>query len=1142
MVDTTRLKNEASEWDHFFGAELKNADLFFELNFDDKSIHQAQELFGRAVDMQMRTGAKYSEIIKKYPALTLVSLIGAAGVSYEHGTYWDGFWEAVVLEGNQAFASALRHSLGMLIRRFDLRQFPEFLDESKYVGVLALHAGIPVHCLSDLIDVIAEHVHSGRDANAAALLEWLTAPGMEYRMNQLDVPVRNFLRYAGGVAVDILDRIIEFVMFTVDNPDWSSEFTLGTSTTGLPTLVLEGIIDRLRERPFGQAAEAVDRRPARRRPVIGYSVADDQVMVGVPYPRENPDEPWTVSFAGTTRRVYAEPGWGVAEGEEHPPTFVAINAPAREVILIHGGSGEEYPVPVVDTSDPLLLFTGEGRLIGRHAALPRGTVLVLLPKDASLVDAETKRTVETVGEERVPAGWNGWRSQYVDLGSHSSVLVRRPGRADGAVRGVRSQGSPRIEHADGLPGLTTPNGLPVYGERPEVVLPPHIGDTPVSWRVRVRKADDRTLVCEDTWDSADEEAYLDPFDGQPYGLLGRYEIRVTEAGGRSIGGDLRYTSFLAEGIEIEHGDAFRAPVSGGLTPSEAVVACTGPLEADRELVCLETYEQQADIRVSRGATAFKLVLRPPAFQSRVDPVGQPAQWRTSPSVIAPAQLAEHAVAAVRVPGDVAVSVALADQNGAIVQEEQPDTPVDNVFQLPTRKFADTAQRLGGCTLTALIDDSTGASHSIAVAHIRPAKLCEAVEVDGGTLKFRGLADEDDLAAWVWAATAPWRPAEQVPIIGDSAALPPSLRQAGDLIVQVFKDDPWQAAVTRPGRPGPAAIRVAELGWVRDPNDAWDGLSRFFSGRIDTPLQAECIPGAWSALDVLTSDRWDSESERVRVKLITLICRNPRSALEALGHSTIAYADKMALLVETHLIECAYSASFTLNELHPDPWVGCMVEISDLPALSEKKDRARREREETIGYLRNQGGEELIHLLTDGTMEAPRAGVFSRDDLAVDGVPDEQVHGIFEEFRLVPGAVLDIDTRTSATADAFLRRSEWAHEDACAELPGHVSKALHEIKSVAPPAYDAITVRREALEGIDTEDYPWTLLSVQSLTLAVTARLWARGELERSPLTRDARAAWVRMTDYFPALVAGDLLIADALAAYVSHGNLIGAAE
>lgn len=1138
MSTLAELRNLASAEDHRLAGRLKTARMFFELDIPESRVTEVHALFGRIGAPELRR-AGFDEFIKKYPALTLVALVGHAGVAYEQGRYWETFWQSVGLTPRQEYASELRHSLRTMLAHHGMREFPELFARNDYVGVLTLHAGIPVHYLSEVIDVIDEHVHRGRDASGASLLEWLTEPGREYRMDRLTAPVRNFLQLAGEIAVDILDRIIEFLMSTLDDPEPWKTHTLDASTTGLPSLLIDGLVSRLQERPFGVARPTETKTRRRSRPVLSYSIADDQVMVGVPYPSHAPTSPWQLRFAGGTRMVYSEAGWGVAPGEEQPQTHVAINAPARQVLLMHEPSDEHYEVVLFDPADPLLLFTAEGRLVKRQSALPRGVVIALRPKDATLVDAVTRQPVEALEPARMPSGWTGWEAQAVDLSRHDSVVITRPARPEGAVRGVRSVGSPHFEPEEPLAGVFTTNGVAVHGLRPWVVLPPHLGDTPVTWRVRVRRDGERRFIVDDQWDSTDEDGYLDPFDGLDQGLLGRYVISVRPQGGVT-GAEQHFTVFMAEGLEVDHGQDFRVPVRGGLAETESKLYSTGELALDRQVVHLGNGQREAGIEVSCDGVRYRLIIRPPFFEARIDPMGAPAQWRTSVPVIAPEDLAVRAVIAARIPGDVKASIALIDSGGTKVQEELPDTPAPGVFQLPAVRFADTAKQLGICSLAALVDDSSGVAHHVRIAQVRPVQLCSGVAIESGSLRFDGLVEEEDMAAWVWATTAPWRSVEMVPIRDAAAQLPDELQSAGPLMVEVFKDDPWEV-ITRPNKPGPASIRLGQPGWFRDDDPAWDGLSRFLSGTSAGVLWQGAMRGAWAAL---AADNWNArsaESERVRGGLVKMLCENPRRALEELGYSPIPSSEKIALLIRTQVIDYGYATSFTLNDLHPDPWVGCMVEISDLPSLFERREDVHDERQETLAYLRNQGGQMLIELLRNGSVSDPRKGIFDASAQQLDAMPAEQVDTLFEEFRLVPSAVLDLDTRTSATADAFQDRRRWSAEVACRTLPSHLSRVMRQIKHDAPKAYDLIAARSEALEDVDTGMYPWMLLSMQSLALALTARLHARGLLS-DLMTRDMRDAWQRMAEYFPALVAGDVLIADAVASYVKHGNLIGDTE
>ncbi|EOM74216.1 hypothetical protein DW322_04535 [Rhodococcus rhodnii] len=66
-----------------------------------------------------------------------------------------------------------------------------------------------------------------------------------------------------------------------------------------------------------------------------------------------------------------------------------------------------------------------------------------------------------------------------------------------------------------------------------------------------------------------------------------------------------------------------------------------------------------------------------------------------------------------------------------------------------------------------------------------------------------------------------------------------------------------------------------------------------------------------------------------------------------------------------------------------------------------------------------------------------------------------------------------------------------------------------------------------------------LLSLQSLTLAVLARLTAHHILRYQVSTADFDEAWATLARLCPGLVMSDLLIAEAMVVHAKYGDLIG---
>jgi hypothetical protein len=1118
-----------SDEDHRFRAALEAVNLGVELNLTADEVRDAQSKFGLVAEKMLLAGWRPKDIIKKYPALTIAVLVGHAALAYDQGAYWDGFWKELGVYRDPTFESALRQNLVPLLTTFRLARFPDLENQNQYVMIFAMHSGIPVYCLRDLLKMIDERLQQGMEPNGTALLEWLEEPGKQYRSNNLDVPVRNFLRYGGEFAVDIVDRIIDVVDSAVADPSLL-ESGLHTETTGLPTILLERLIDDIRNRPPIWKGRRASGGRVQRRPELSYSVDDDQIFVSVPFPRKGPELPWRVSFDGAVQEIFPERGWGIADGE-HPPTLVPVPEPVREILLWHEGSEVSFTLRVVSPSDPLLIFSPDGSWVPRRDALKDG-VWVVHPSDADLYDPQNDRTISATGDSGSPLGWRGWVSSFVDLSTVSALQLRRRGHVIGTVRSVRED-APTFEFKEPLLGCRTAEGRTVYAERPMVILPPSSSNQPTVWRVRTRRVGATEWMSDEGWQSEENEAEADPFDDSDPGLLGLFEIIVSGP----IGSDERAIVFLAEGLAVEFDTKLRIPSPAGLTPCTASIRSSTQMCASEDRIDFSGRDLEKIIHLNTVGSSAEILLHPPHIQIRAGGIGEHAPWRTTAGTSTPEELAEDRFVAVRVPAQMAVGFVFLDGAGAVVQVEQAQAKPGGVHQIYTAKFFDSAKSAAIGTVIARITGEGGVLE-VPVLAIRPPQLCTGISLVDRSIEFSGLVDANDLAVYVWRATAPWLPAVSLPLDGARLPLPPELTECGDLLCQVFVDDPW-VTIEAPSRPDAQAFQVKQSGWVQGKTSAQTHLSRFLAGEGAAPDSAVNAPEVWAALSWLGSKSSDTGAILTRSALMKMLAQQPRQALESLGNSTVPAREKVAMLIESELVNRSLSAEFTLNEHHADPWFGCMVEISDLPALEENRHAVAAERDETLAYLRDKGGEVLIDVLARGKDARPYEGCFDQSVYLMNSMSAGQVDEILADLRLVPGALLDIDTRVAATVEAFRCRDEWLKTGCSDVLAAQTSAAMNAIKHACTDAYDVIGARSDALAGVPVSEHPWMLMSLQSLTLAILARLEAHGIFSSQYLTGSVLSAWQKMAQLCPRLVGTDILIAEALVVHSANGDLTG---
>ncbi|MBM7366981.1 hypothetical protein [Gordonia hydrophobica] len=254
----------------------------------------------------------------------------------------------------------------------------------------------------------------------------------------------------------------------------------------------------------------------------------------------------------------------------------------------------------------------------------------------------------------------------------------------------------------------------------------------------------------------------------------------------------------------------------------------------------------------------------------------------------------------------------------------------------------------------------------------------------------------------------------------------------------------------------------------------------------------------------------------------LLVADPTASLLALGDSPVAPSRIPALMIRSGLAERVFEIPADYGRAHPNPYIGCTL------ATAVIVDPSAPGRDDVQSYLSTRGGDDLLRLIASGRMGDPRTGVFDANVLAVGAMGRDQVDALFERFRIVPGPLVDLDMRTAATIEAFHLREEWMADPVSQVAPRYVNKMLRDVRRASPQLYDLIVARNEALDGVDTITHPWMLLSMQSMAFAAIGRLQAYGRLKQPVLDARGRALWAKLADYCPAMVAADLLIANAV--------------
>jgi hypothetical protein len=346
------------------------------------------------------------------------------------------------------------------------------------------------------------------------------------------------------------------------------------------------------------------------------------------------------------------------------------------------------PAEVTDPADPLLAFDADGEQLA--GALPPEPVWLAYPRDRALRADGTPRVLV---ESRLPLAWNGWRLVQLDLAG-VAWLALEP--ADGSAprpHQVRGRSGPRLVPGVPVPGLHTPDGLPVSGTLPMVRLP----SGELRWQIEVRRSGSGPVLAavEASGDRWEPERL---WDLVPRPVLGELAVTVTAVGVPQVSG-LRRTVAVAEGLDVGYSPALRLPDARGLEPAEAVFSPAPGMTVSPRAAMIPAEVTGVEVACVAGPVVLPLRVTPPHCRVRVEPEpgsgDAPTAWHSlGPLPLLAADMVRGGALHLDLPGtahDPPVDVVAA---GGTVQVLMPSKR----GRYPLRRMLDTVSAHGGAEL------------------------------------------------------------------------------------------------------------------------------------------------------------------------------------------------------------------------------------------------------------------------------------------------------------------------------------------------------------------------------------------------------------------------------------------------------------
>ena len=422
-------------------------------------------------------------------------------------------------------------------------------------------------------------------------------------------------------------------------------------------------------------------------------------------------------------------------------------------------------------------------------------------------------------------------------------------------------------------------------------------------------------------------------------------------------------------------------------------------------------------------------------------------------------------------------------------------------------------RTGTAAAPVIIAPPRPRSHS---GVVEPRPLASGAEVSSGQLTIRDCAAVDGLAAALYLARAPWRAPIIVPVPRDGVVkLPPEVREAGPLRVLLGVEDLW-TVTNWPDWPGRDSFDCAAPGIPASADLEEDALSRFLAGQRDLPVRPRRVDRLWRLLYLAGDLIAAGAPADLRERCSAVLGRQPGLALTGLLDSGLDSAACLVGLISTGLATARpvlmddMRAAERLWDTVPAAAAVLCTRLLAGPAYPDEDPAAV-----VVEAALAQCGPALDALLRgddDPCVQVFSADPFKQADL-FEGA--DLLEAKWPAAVVVPQPLLHAGTRAVAARQLF---DAWSTPE--------LTRAAQDATSVVRSAERlvAATPYRRAAAQIAARRLA---LPAMSASLALVARIAARGDEACRSFERTWRGCWTDLARRAPDLTGIDLVLAEA---------------
>ena len=1139
----------ASTAEATLAARIRDVELFVDLDVNGDQLERYSRFFGTFLSRQLAAGSTPQALLAACPALTATALLTRAARFNRVGELPREFWAGLGLEPTPDRVACIEGQFGNILSAAGLNPHDEAIggpDGEK--GRLFFHVGLATDWIPELIEVfdsrrLSGHAESDPEAEAAAVVRQLAE-------DELQAGPLCALR--PDTAQRLFTPIVQILRHAEAHPDtW--EYTL--PQLNLPRLILEDVIEELRERPVGtenrRHAVGVAHRVGQ--PRLRLDIARNRVVLRLPSQPLPPVEEdpaaeirWRMDADGSPSafRTGRSEHFGGVNSEV---VDLPVRRPLRELHVHSVTHGQHWTLPVINRAEPALVFTERGAELTERATLHRVNVIVVCPEDTVAVDPVRDVAVPVLWERPMKA-WDGWVMRSLDLSEALSLHIERHGDRRPSIDSMRAVDSRQrvifVEPEEPQPSVKTVSGKPVFAESLRVEFPPTIsGDTEL-WHLSVsayagpgEPGDE--VSEEEPLEVGAEGGVFDVFDPEAYDSpwVGEYLVRLRGPRNESF----RHEFALVEGLNVEmeiDGPAAntRLPLTAGLSPTTVRLRSGDkPFEKIPPLRLTPADRFATAVVETEAGDALPLVINPPRIRFQLPMQGEDPVWRTEALRLSTAWLDLQTRFRVRPETEISdPRLVVRDRHGSPARTVKLNTQDNITWWVELALIANSVKILAqGSLELEFVDARAGKRVSVRMARIVPDSTLNVTYAEDHTLHLECDDPErlESKALWAWPLTAPWESARSVEL---GQALPEELRDAGPLAVQLFSTDRFNA-LRAPEFPGVRAVRVEREGYFGsffdpDANSPFTQLSAFLAGESEElPQHADILPTLWDVLAGGLKRRVALDSDAA--KLREALSAQPAASIHAMSTSLVPAADRPAQFIMSGLVHVRVASENKEETRRGDaPWIAALEILGDLFAAGEDSTQAKKLRAE----LAEVAGDTVVETMDTGRDRTLETACIDATTVQIAHLAPAQQQAVLDSFfngaGVVPGALSDENTRLISVFETFAKREELSELLGDPELMTTAVKILRKVKSANRQLYLSARVRFERLDGVDTDDPAnrWALVPVLSMMFALAARMYAHDRLATLGKLPQVYAAWAEMARLVPDLVTGDLISAEAM--------------